>query len=128
MSHIREDGVRLIRARFATYHGFPQGNGSYIPCSRNASTCVLCRTEGVPLAEPDYFEVTRAYMAKYWNERWYSSYRTPRTDGEDMMDGIAIYVRVDGKTIVLMNMGDHPELEMNTGAWVYEHNRSIGME
>lgn len=130
----REDGVRIVSTRWGLRHAFPQGGGGYVTCRGNPATCIRCKEDGTPQMEPDVFDVTAGLLLKYGKEFWYHSHRRSLTraekDGGDisLAEGLYIYVRVGGETIVIANFGDHDELDLVVSAICYQHNRALGFE
>jgi hypothetical protein len=132
-----EECVGVFKTRFGPAHGWRGAGGVIFYCKRSQTSCPKCRTEGVPQVDPDPFDVTAKLLLEYGDEKWFHSNRMSiggpaRNDGElDLMAGLVIYVRVEGKTIVIADfgpVGDVYGIELIVSAICYQHNRSLGHE
>lgn len=121
----------ILKGRRGVAHGFKQANGSYLLCKRNAALCVACKEHGVPVADPDPFEVAIALMRKHWDDCWFELERYPSNRDDEVLHtgmGIHIVARTEDRkdSTVLLSFGSDPAARLAVSAIVAIHNEKTG--
>lgn len=122
----------LVKTRWGICHCIAVGtDGALAHCRRNPATCKFCHEHGVPVAEPDPFDVALKLILDNWDKQWIESTRVARNLGPDEFwpaEGVHI-AAVDDKTrarTVIASFGENDACMGAISALVEAHNIKIG--
>lgn len=122
----------LVKTRWGICHCIAVGTeGALVHCKRNPALCKLCHDHGVPVAEPDPFDVALKLILDNWEKRWIESSRKVWCDQPDMIwpaDGLHIAALDDetGARTVIASFGENDACMGAISALVEAHNIKIG--